>query len=285
MTTCSECLSALSTMRQSEIHRGSPIEQHYSTCENCSRVAADLQYAEHRLALALSELRPSYAPELVAEEAVVRSAKLGRRTAAKWIRGGLFLTGAVILGTYIMENRSAGPPIETEMVILKCATSDVAMSIATPFLRSSGAAVYRASDPHLITLRGAHREVERAISHIDQYEAQLCGTAASPDLVSTQTFLEFQVNKPASQAPGSPGPRYPDALRAAGVTGEVHAQFVVGTDGLADPKTFKVLVKTDDRFADAVRSALPAMRWDAAEIAGRKVKQLVEQTFEFKLDR
>ena len=56
MTTCGECLTALSTMRLSEIRRGSPIEQHYATCENCSRVAADLQYAERKLALALSEL-------------------------------------------------------------------------------------------------------------------------------------------------------------------------------------------------------------------------------------
>ena len=285
MTTCADCLSALSTMRLSEIGPGSPIEQHYSTCENCSRIAADLQYAEHRLALALSELRPSYAPELVAQEAIVGSAKLSRRTVAKWVRGGLFLTAAIILGTYIAENRSVSPPIDTEMVILKCATADVATSIATPFLRSHGAAVYGGGDPHVITLRGVHREVETAISHIDQYEAQVCGAGGSPDLITSRTFLESEVNKPASLIPGTQGPRYPDVLRAAGVTGEVRAQFVVATNGFADMSTFKVLTKTDDRFEKAVRNSLPHMRFDAAEIAGTKVKQLVQQTFEFNLDR
>lgn len=285
MTTCAECLSALSTMRLSEIRSGSPIEAHYATCENCSRVVADLQYAEHRLALALSELRPSYAPQVVAEEAVIGSARMSRRSVAKWFRASLFLIGAVILGTYIVENRTVGPPLDTEMVILKCATPDAAMSIATPFLRSHGGAVYAGGDQHVITLRGVHREVEAAISHIDEYEAQFCGTTASPDVVSNRTYLESEVNKPVSPVPGTPGPRYPDVLRAAGVTGEVRAQFVVATNGFADMSTFKVLTKTDDRFEKAVRNALPHMRFDAAEIAGIKVKQLVEQTFEFNLDR
>ena len=285
MTSCAECLSALSTMRLAEIRRGSPIEEHYTTCANCSRVVADLQYAEHKLALALSEVQPSYAPDIVAQEAVIGSSKLGRRTVAKWVRGGLFLTGAVILGTYVVENRRIGPPIDTEIVILKCATPDAAMSIATPILRSHGAAIYKSSDSHLITLRGVHREVESAISHIDQYEAQVCGASASPDLVSNRTFLESEVNKPVSLVPGTPGPHYPDVLRAAGVTGEVRAQFVVATNGFADMSTFKVLTKTDDRFEKAVRNALPHMRFDAAEIAGIKVKQLVQQTFEFNLDR
>jgi len=60
---------------------------------------------------------------------------------------------------------------------------------------------------------------------------------------------------------------------------------VVNEDGRAEASTFKVLNKTNDLFANAVRSALPQMRFYAAEVGGKKVKQLVQQSFQFKLDR
>jgi len=100
-----------------------------------------------------------------------------------------------------------------------------------------------------------------------------------------QTYFEFQVEKPVSQIPGTGVPRYPDALRSSGVEGEVQAQFVVNEDGRAEVGTFKVLKATNDLFASAVRSALPNMRFYAAEVGGKKVKQLVQQSFQFKLDR
>ena len=100
-----------------------------------------------------------------------------------------------------------------------------------------------------------------------------------------QTYFEFQVEKPVSQIPGTGSPRYPDALRSSGVEGEVQAQFVVNEEGKAETSTFKVLKATNDLFASAVRSALPNMRFYAAEVGGKKVKQLVQQSFQFKLDR
>jgi protein TonB len=102
---------------------------------------------------------------------------------------------------------------------------------------------------------------------------------------ANQTYYEFQVEKPVAQIPGTGAPRYPDALRSSGVEGEVQAQFVVNEEGKADVSTFKVLKATNDLFANAVRSALPNMRFYAAEVGGKKVKQLVQQSFQFKLDR
>ncbi|HMA20606.1 MAG TPA: TonB family protein [Gemmatimonadaceae bacterium] len=102
---------------------------------------------------------------------------------------------------------------------------------------------------------------------------------------ANQTYYEFQVEKPVAQIPGTGAPRYPDALRSSGVEGEVQAQFVVNEEGKADVGTFKVLKATNDLFANAVRSALPNMRFYAAEVGGKKVKQLVQQSFQFKLDR
>jgi protein TonB len=107
-----------------------------------------------------------------------------------------------------------------------------------------------------------------------------------PQKIDTnQTYFEFQVEKPVAQIPGTGAPRYPDALRSSGVEGEVQAQFVVDEDGKAEPGSFKVLKATNDLFANAVRTALPNMRFYAAEVGGHKVKQLVQQSFQFKLDR
>ncbi|MEO7367543.1 MAG: energy transducer TonB, partial [Gemmatimonadaceae bacterium] len=88
---------------------------------------------------------------------------------------------------------------------------------------------------------------------------------------ANQTYFEFQVEKPVAQIPGTGSPRYPDALRSSGVEGEVQAQFVVDDNGKAEPSTFKVLKATNDLFANAVRTALPNMRFYPAEVAGHKV--------------
>jgi len=98
---------------------------------------------------------------------------------------------------------------------------------------------------------------------------------------SDQAYFEFQVEKQASSAPGSPGPSYPEMLKSAQIEGEVLASFVVDTTGRADVRTFKVLKSTHQQFTDAVRRALPQMRFLPAEVGGRKVKQLVQQPFTF----
>ena len=109
------------------------------------------------------------------------------------------------------------------------------------------------------------------------------GVGSGPPVDSNQPFFEFQVEKPVVPAPNSPTPRYPDILRSAGVEGEVMAQFVVDTTGRVEMSTFKVLRTTHDLFAAAVRQALPTMRFIAAEVGGRKVKQLVQQPYVFNI--
>jgi periplasmic protein TonB len=100
-----------------------------------------------------------------------------------------------------------------------------------------------------------------------------------------QAYFEFQVEKPVVAAPGSGAPSYPDMLRSAGVEGEVLAQFIVDTTGRAETGSFKVLKTSHELFAQAVKNALPRMRFLPAEIGGRKVKQLVQQPFNFALNR
>jgi protein TonB len=112
--------------------------------------------------------------------------------------------------------------------------------------------------------------------------AGVVGGTAKP---TNEPYFEFQVEKPVQQIPGTGTPRYPDALRSSGVEGEVQAQFVVNEEGRAESGSFKVLRATNDLFASAVRAAMPQMRFYAAEVGGKKVRQLVQQSFQFRLDR
>ncbi|MDQ6611597.1 MAG: M56 family metallopeptidase [Gemmatimonadota bacterium] len=112
---------------------------------------------------------------------------------------------------------------------------------------------------------------------------------ARPSLTKTTSpgavYFEFQVEKPVVGAVGSTGPKYPADLKARGIEGKVLAQFVVGVDGLIELSTFKVLQpeKSDSQFVAAVRTALPGIRYEAAQVGGRPVKQLVQQPFVFAL--
>ena len=103
--------------------------------------------------------------------------------------------------------------------------------------------------------------------------------------VADQTYFEFQVEKQVAQIPGSINLRYPDMLRSANVEGEVLAQFVVDTTGRVESNSIKILKSSHDLFTNAVQQALRSARYYPAEIGGRKVKQLVQQPFNFTLTR
>jgi protein TonB len=102
-----------------------------------------------------------------------------------------------------------------------------------------------------------------------------------PVLKSTP-YMEFQVEK-AVQHIGGAAPDYPATLRDQGVKGEVLAQFVVGENGRYESGTLKILSSSNPAFSEAVKRALPGMRFSAAQIGGQKVKQLVQMPFQFNL--
>ena len=111
---------------------------------------------------------------------------------------------------------------------------------------------------------------------------------ASTNLVGSGApgaFNSFEVDVEVVAIASTVRPQYPDMLRSSGTEGQVIAQFVVNEKGRADRKTFKVVSSTHQLFSDAVSRALPQMRFYAAEVGGKKVRQLVQQSFQFKLDR
>ena len=111
------------------------------------------------------------------------------------------------------------------------------------------------------------------------------GVSTAPAGGAGDVFTRESVDRIVAMLPGSTGPRYPDMLRAAGIEGEVMAQFVVDTSGRADAATLRILQSAHPLFAEAVRSALPRLHFAPAEVRGGKVRQLVQQPFRFGLDR
>ena len=153
--------------------------------------------------------------------------------------------------------------------------ADVPGALANVRMRST-------ADSSFVALRP---DEVRGVARMLRMAAIMAAPVSDEETASIQVFFEFQVEKPVVPAPGGCYPRYPEELRHGGVTGEVNVQYIVGTDGRAEPETFKVLRSAHAGFTEAVREALPCMRFRPAELHGRKVRQLVQQPFSFDISR
>ena len=98
------------------------------------------------------------------------------------------------------------------------------------------------------------------------------------------TYYGFQVDTLAEPDPATLVPTYPATLKAQGVSGLVVVRFVVDTAGRVDMRTFRVLSSDDTAFTRAVRATVARAEFLPALLDGRKVRQVVEQPFTFKVD-
>ena len=113
-------------------------------------------------------------------------------------------------------------------------------------------------------------------------------SAPSPESVAQPDapLQEYQVTTPVMPKAGNPSPSYPEDMKAAGRTGEVQVRYVVGRDGAVERGSIEVLSSTDEAFTASVLAVLPDMKYEAAtDSAGRPVRQLVQQPFNFALAR
>jgi len=106
--------------------------------------------------------------------------------------------------------------------------------------------------------------------------------APTPAADSVMTVLE--VDSAAARYDDSAAPPYPPNLLERRIEGTVGIQYIVDTTGYADTSSVVILSATHDDFARSVRSTLPAMRFRSAMMDGRKVRQLVQQLFAFRID-
>ncbi|MFN2636160.1 MAG: TonB family protein [Gemmatimonadaceae bacterium] len=91
------------------------------------------------------------------------------------------------------------------------------------------------------------------------------------------------VEKPVILVPGTEAPHYPESLRLAGIEGQVIAVFVVDESGRVEQESIRFVRSDNVLFEREVKLALLRMRFVAAEIGGRKVRQLVQAPFVFTL--
>src|SRR5450759_1570433 len=98
-------------------------------------------------------------------------------------------------------------------------------------------------------------------------------------------FTLTDVDTTAARDPQSAAPAYPVFLKSRGIEGAAVVRFVVDTTGRADPASFQLIETNHPLFGAAVRDALPGMKFRPASIGARKVRQLVEQPFIFRIVR
>jgi protein TonB len=109
-------------------------------------------------------------------------------------------------------------------------------------------------------------------------------TPTPPPGNTDSVFTILDVDTAVVRSASSAAPAYPIKLLDAHITGSVLAQYIVDTTGFADTASFRVMKATNPGFVDAVREALPYMRFKPAKIGPLKVRQLVEQNFSFKIN-
>jgi TonB family protein len=96
---------------------------------------------------------------------------------------------------------------------------------------------------------------------------------------------ESQVEKTVAIRSGYRTPRYPEALRAAGIEQTLNVEFVVDTLGRIESGSLTFRESPHPSFMNAVREALANARFEPAEAAGHRVRQRVMQAFVFSLSK
>lgn len=119
----------------------------------------------------------------------------------------------------------------------------------------------------------------------DDGEAEVApAKPAQAEVVSDDSvYSVLSTDENATRSEGSAAPVYPGEMLREGIEGVVVARFVVDTTGRADPASLQILQSSNASFVLSVRDAVPGMRFTPATLHGRHVRQLVEQSFAFRL--
>ncbi|MBA3672183.1 MAG: energy transducer TonB [Gemmatimonadaceae bacterium] len=112
-------------------------------------------------------------------------------------------------------------------------------------------------------------------------DQQSAGAEAEVSYDSVYSVL--QVEESVMRTERSAAPAYPEDLRKESREGRVLVRYVVDTTGRVDSSSIQVIGASHEAFARSVREALPQMRFTAASIGGKHVRQLVEQPFDFRM--
>lgn len=182
----------------------------------------------------------------------------------------------------VVRDRATGGPVVGTIVALRNATDSVIVrgrtdSLGTFYLATAGPGRYSVVfvfDARQGAVSAPFTVADTAAFHQAEYVVDVPAPAM-------HVYFEHEVSKPVAPE-NNVSPRFPAGLQAKGIGGEFTAEFVVDTSGLAEPASFVARGSTHPEFVEAVRAALPRMRFLPAERDGRKVRQLVQMGFAFR---
>jgi len=146
----------------------------------------------------------------------------------------------------------------------------------------SGAAAGSTESPDGQRTRGLGHE-EAATRGGAQGADATTQVAAGPVTFDDSVYSVLAAQESAVRVEGSAAPVYPLDMLSQGLEGFVQARYIIDTTGRADSASLEVLVASNVAFEASVRAALPGMRFIAAQVQGRKVRQLVQQEFDFRI--
>jgi periplasmic protein TonB len=106
----------------------------------------------------------------------------------------------------------------------------------------------------------------------------------APTVGKDSVYSILEVDTAVVRSTSSAAPAYPLKLLQTHVEGFVSAQYTVDTTGFADTTSFQVIQATHKEFIQAVKDALPYMRFSPAKIGSTRVRQQVQQQFSFKIN-
>jgi TonB family protein len=159
------------------------------------------------------------------------------------------------------------------VTMLAASTSDLDRRIAEMHTSRSRRSARRVA---ILTLVAA-----AAVACSGKVGADLATSPASGAVATTEvTFYSPEGATPAVLVE-HPSPEYPAALRSTGVQGEVLAMFVVDSTGRVLDGSLRIVRSTDSLFTRSVRAVVAGMRFDPPALNGRKIRQLVQQSFVF----
>jgi len=139
-----------------------------------------------------------------------------------------------------------------------------------------------APEPSYMIEIGSSRDFARRSSGAGTGIGGESGSSTAP---TGGVMSDLQVDRQVSILSGYRTPRYPEALRAAGVEETLNASFVVDTLGRVESGSLEIPDAMHAPFVGAVREALANARFRPAESQGRHVRQRVVQAFVFSLQR
>jgi periplasmic protein TonB len=200
------------------------------------------------------------------------------------------LHGVLVAGAVRVAQRSpeqvSGPRVDTTVFILEQPTAPVRVMASASEARIVAAPVVDFPLPPIHAPTFIPPVISGPVPDPTRIRRALTAGPAGPargDPFSAETIRRAaEVDEPAA-ALHQPFPRYPPALRVAGIEGRVLAEFVIDTLGHVERGSLRVLESTHPGFEAAALEALERSVFKPARLAGRPVRQRTLQSIAFRI--